>query len=197
MYNLIPGNRTPGMGWLESQRLELFDVERNNRWIPASLGFRSVSDFTIVIIQGLGSQDARLIKDDESVISTGFPRDERKELQDHITNSYLWVLGLYEIVRTISQHARDAGSPLNSYHVYIDNLKHQINRLRIPLAKLEASGRNPTDSPIAYPGINSTHGIAWNLGIDPTGQEIWISRRELSDMALSLFTRISSELQGV
>ncbi|MDK2377303.1 hypothetical protein [Serratia fonticola] len=191
MTGLFNGNRLPGAGWQVSASEGLFDFQRNALWVTASMGFRSIQDMTMVIIQGLGTQDARLIKDDEGVIKTGFPADPRKELGDHITNSYLWVLGLYEIVRTISQHAKNGSSPLHAYSADIDGLKHNINRLRVPLAKLEASSKNPTDSPIAYPGINMQHGISWSLGADASGQEIWISRRELSDQALGLFTKIS------
>lgn len=85
------------------------------------------------------------------------------DLSDHITSSYLWVLGVYELVRTLDQFAKKDDSPLNHMRDEIQTYKRKINRLRIPLAKMEAASSNPDDSPIAYPGVNRYLGLAWQL----------------------------------
>jgi hypothetical protein len=111
----------------------VFDPERHNLWVPASFGFISISEWTIAVTQGLGYQDARLIMDDYEVIDTGMLADPYTELGEHVTKSYHWVLGLYEIVRTISQHAKVSSSPLHTFSSDIDSLKHTINLTCSPL----------------------------------------------------------------
>jgi hypothetical protein len=63
----------------------------------------------------------------------------------------------------------------------VRELKHHIERLRIPLAKMESARKHPTDNPIAYPAISREFGIAWQIAAD-----VFISRRELSDKLLRL-----------
>lgn len=166
----------------------LFDVERNKRWVDCSHSIGVHHFWSVSTLQHLGSLDARLIKDDIEVAKTGYPKTPTFELGDHITASYLWVLGMYELVRTLDQFAKQEESPLNNVSAEINSYKRRINRLRIPLAKMEAAGSNRDDSPIAYPGVNQDHGMAWQLG-----EDTWITRRELSDEALALFEFIDSQ----
>lgn len=73
----------------------------------------------------------------------------------------------------------------------MNDLKHEIERLRIPLAKFEPARRFATDSPIAYPALMGRDlGVAWHLGPDT-----FVSRRELSDALLSLVEDIRSRVQ--
>lgn len=102
------------------------------------------------------------------------------QLNDRMTQSYLWVLGGYELIRSATQ--RMAGRPLESE---FRSVKNQFNRLRIPLAKFEAASRHPEDSPIAFPALNEHYGAAWQLGRDE-----FITRRELSDSLLALAERL-------
>lgn len=166
----------------------LFDVERNKRWVDCSHSIGVHNFWSVSTLQHLGALDARLINDDIEVSKTGFPKNPYNDLSDHVTTSYLWVLGMYELIRTLGEFAKTPDSPLNFVHGEINAYKKKINRLRIPLAKMQAANSNRDDSPIAYPGVNRDHGMAWQLG-----ENVWITRRELSDEALSLFELINSK----
>ncbi|WP_159870820.1 MULTISPECIES: hypothetical protein [unclassified Raoultella] len=178
--------RAPGQGMALSNAMGWFDVERHKRWIMASFGMMKFNQWAMITVQGLGALDARLIKDDEGVVSTGHPNNPFQDLGDHIFISQLWVMGTYELIRTMSQDARKDASQLRPFLCEINTLKNKINRLRIPLAKMEASERNHNDSPIATPGYNIKDGISWQLNYD-----FWITRKELSDETLTLLELIS------
>lgn len=167
----------------------LFDPDRNKRWVDCSHCLAPFSPWAVVTLQNLGALDARLILEDAELVKTGLPKTPTNDLSAHITDSYLWVLGMYELVRTVSQASKIASAPLHSMLEAINYYKKKINRLRVPLAKMEAAGSNKEDSPIAFPGLNLEHGITWQLG-----ENVWITRRELSDEALSLFTSISQSI---
>ncbi|WP_217548835.1 hypothetical protein [Pantoea sp. GbtcB22] len=179
--------KKPHNGRLRAYAAGLFDTDRNKRWVDCSHSIAALNFWSVPTLQYLGTLDSRLIPDDAEVVKTGFPKTPYNDLSDHITASYLWVLGMYELVRTLDQFARPADSPLHDVYQDINSYKRKINRLRIPLAKMEAAKSNPDDSPIAYPGLHQVHGMAWQLG-----DKDWITRRELSDEALQLFERIHS-----
>jgi hypothetical protein len=64
----------------------------------------------------------------------------------------------------------------------LTTLLRKFERLRMPLAKFEAAGRHKkTDLKIAYPALNSQHGIAWQVS-----ENTFISRGELADEFLAL-----------
>jgi hypothetical protein len=111
------------------------------------------------------------------------------EFSGRLTLSYLWVLGAYEIVRTLDQRTREAsaGTP-SPVAERITATKHLFERVRIPLAKFKAARRNPNDSPIAYPAVSPVHGIAWLVA-----DNSFISRRQLSDAFLALLSDLRAE----
>jgi hypothetical protein len=166
------------------------DDERFTKWIQASQGLNHIEEFMIVVLQGLGRLDCQLISQDERFGQ--LPEKERGTVQESIllsdrtTLSYLWVLGAYELVRALDERCHSDTSLLSdSLMQQIRSTKHQIERLRIPLAKMEPAKRHATDSPIAYPALSLERGIAWQLGSD-----IYISRRDLSDSLLQLVSDI-------
>jgi hypothetical protein len=110
-------------------------------------------------------------------------------LTDRLTLSYLWVLGAYEVVRTIDQWAKRHDSVWESeLRARITDTKQEIARIRVPLAKLEPSGRyRHSDSPVAYPTIDSKSGIAWHIAPD-----VVVSRRELADHILQLLSSLAA-----
>ena len=154
------------------------DQQRFIRWINASHCFAQLEPFFVVTLQNLGRLDSQLIAQDAEFIA--MTDEERRtvatsmQLNDRITLSYLWVLGGYELIRTVNQRLR--GLPLEQEARLV---KQQFNRLRIPLAKFEAAERSPNDSPIAFPALNADLGIAWQIG-----RTDFVSRRELSDSLL-------------
>ena len=163
---------------------------REEQWIRASHGLNRVEAFMIPVLQGLGRLDCHLIAQDERFARLS--ESERSTIQesilltDQFTLSYLWVLGAYEFVRTLNQRCHsDRNLFGDSITKRIRELKHQIERLRIPLAKMEPARRHPNDNPIAYPAISRDHGIAWQLTPDD-----FISRKELSEVLLLLVSDI-------
>ncbi len=139
-----------------------------------------------IVLQGLGRVDCRRIPEDKQFLQLS--QEERETIEqsismsDRFTYSYLWVLGAYELVRTLDQRCHADPALLgNNLTTRVRELKHSMERLRMPLAKMETANRYPSDDSIAWPSIHPNHGVAWRV---TTG--IFISRRQLSDDLLEL-----------
>ena len=168
------------------------DAERFKKWIQASMGLGNIEDFMIPNLQGLGRLDCQLISVDEKYLLLSEEKrlsiEESLLLTDRFTLSYLWVLGAYELVRSIDQKCRLDKTLLNQLLAnQVNDLKHHFERLRIPLAKLEPASRHPSDNPIAFPVIDPQDIVAWAIA-----PNVKISRRELSDRLLILTLDIAS-----
>lgn len=156
-------------------------LPRYHRWVNASHTAATYETFMVLGIQGLGRLDHDLYEQDGLLTKNPMALSSNSDLgalSYHITMSYLWVLGAYEIVRSIQQRNKDAG--LNDGK--LTALLRKFERLRMPLAKFEPANRHKnTDSKIAYPALNELHGIAWQVS-----EEVFISRGELANEFLSL-----------
>jgi hypothetical protein len=79
--------------------------ERNERWLKVSIGLLRFEEHMMPLVQQLGRLDARLIQADETWPDQFFQKapsyEDGSTLHEHITLSYLWVLGAYEFVRTL------------------------------------------------------------------------------------------------
>lgn len=169
------------------------DDKRFDRWVSASVavgGVEQYQSFMTGTVQGLGRLDCQLIDRDKAFFQ--LPERDREsipicmELTDRITLSYLWVLGAYEIVRTLDQRVGEKTfivSPMVASK--ITQVKFLFERVRVPLAKFESSRRNRSDSPIAFPTLHSIHGIAWAIA-----DGVVVSRRQLADALLSLLMEL-------
>lgn len=167
--------------------------ERLERWLKVSIGLMRFDPFLMSLVQSLGQMDADLCEKDvelkEKYRKGGNSEEDYEYIQGHLTHSYLWILGAYEVVRTLTQSIKENKSddPLEVFKRF-QTTKNRFARLRIPLAKLEASKfHSKTDYQIAYPGFAYNIGIAWKVSDD-----VVISRQELSDLFLETleFTRI-------
>lgn len=167
------------------------DNTRWNRWVQASRLFQRFDaggnptiPFLIPVAQGLGTLDARLVIYEATLVDDvlAHPTMELSmELTDHVNLSWLWVLGACEFVRNVKRLAGEL-SVEGSIGGRVRQVHDDFRRLRIPLAKMEpARGHQDTDSPIAFPGISPRDGVAWHLS-----QDVWISRRSLSDALLEI-----------
>jgi hypothetical protein len=160
------------------------DVPRFHRWVKASFATTRYERFMPVTVQGLGRLDKDLFKQDKKLLAgLDLYQDggDPGAISYHLTLSYLWVLGVYEVLRSINQSCRNSGNKDDQ----IDSVLRKYERLRIPLAKFEpAKKHKDTDSKIAYPSINPQVGIAWQLGDD-----FHVSRADLSDSFLELLER--------
>lgn len=146
--------------------------ERYEDWVRVSFRWIRDADSAEVIphhIQMLGIVDAQLrgIRKDDIYNADGSLKEDCYEilmLEHYQIKAHLWVLGAYELVRMISQRVRedDSLTTENSIKI-IHETKKQFERVRIPLAKLEASKRHKrTDFPIAYTGIGA-NGLGWQV----------------------------------
>ncbi|WP_105180524.1 MULTISPECIES: hypothetical protein [Pseudoalteromonas] len=170
--------------------LNSFDNERRVRWINVSHVASQYDPFMVITIQGLGDLDSKLVVEDRKIVDTEKSFDPTSSLSVHFTNSYLWVLGAYEIVRCLSQHSRNSSSFFYQFKKEIDELKMLFTRIRIPLAKFEPAGKfKLTDSDIAYPSLHHELGVSWQVA-----ENVHINRFELSDKLLILLEFIRGKL---
>ena len=168
------------------------EVDRNTRWIDGSIAASAVETFMMPIVQGLGQLDVALISEDARF--SGLQEREASSLHEsclltnRFTLSYLWVLGAYELVRALDQRCRAKPDTMPApFRDRLAALKRTVERLRIPLAKMEPARRHPTDSPIAYPALSRDFGVAWQIASDA-----YITRRELSDGLLNFLTDLKA-----
>ena len=113
---------------------------------------------------------------------------EWADVIDAIGLSYLWVLGAYEAIRTLDQRLRNMGPSAVHRHRATNALKHQFERLRVPLAKLEAANRHrATDYSFLRPGIDDGRGIAWEVSAG-----VVVSRSQLADQFLAVLEGIQN-----
>jgi len=170
-------------------------MDRLERWVKASFVFDGLKDVMMMshVIQGLGRLDCSLVDSDQSFLADFAHHEEWNEKQMlnemsvfnyRLTLSYLWVLGSYEVVRTICQRIKANNNEsiiiLVNVSEEFESLKKKFNRLRVPLAKMEAaSAHKNTDSAFAYPVLNLEQGIAWQVSAD-----VIITRSELSEQFL-------------
>jgi hypothetical protein len=162
--------------------------KRLQRWVRGSIQLEPLEPLTMITLQGLGHLDLTLIARDQRLASLmearpGIRTQER--LLQQITLSYLWVLGVYELVRTLHERSREDTNLLaQSIRGRLEEMKHALERLRIPLAKHQHARRYPADNPLAWPAFDPDRGVLWSVGQQS------ISRRELSDKLLDLLDGI-------
>jgi len=169
----------------------VIDQPRYAEWVRLSHRAAKFEKFMTPAIQGLGKMDAVLTAKDAAYLQ--LPQREREsfersiELTERFTESYLWVLGAYEIIRTMDQRVREsAGLVDQTGSQLIRDAKHKFERVRIPLAKFEAARRHSdTDSAVAFPALNPQHGIAWCVA-----DNVFVTRRELSECFMALLRAV-------
>jgi len=165
------------------------------QWIEAARAVETIEPWLIPVIQGLGRLDAHLIEAaDHFAGQTPAERQtlhESLRLTDRVTLAYLWVLGTYEVVRTLDQRIRAEPVKLAWCKAAdFNGVKKQLTRLRIPLAKFEAAkAHKATDRSIAYPALRDPTGVvAWNVGRDT-----FIERKDLSDIVLKALLILAAQ----
>jgi len=169
------------------------DQGRNQRWVLGSFALVRFEKFMVPLAQKLGRLDCQLLFEDARYIA--LPQEDREteseiiSFDDQLTMSYLWILGAYELVRSLEQRARGNPNVLASdIREQITKVKRLFTRLRIPLAKMEPAGAfHDTDYEIAYPALVREHGIGWFVA-----PNVCITRRELADELLGLLERLRS-----
>jgi hypothetical protein len=181
---------------------------RAERWVRSSFGLagadlwlaRNRAGITsnaqlVVLLQGLGRMDVELIDDAlvareninaQTTSPETLSQAQISQFDRHIYQSFLWVLAAYELIRTLDQICRKDPTVYGpALSKDINRFKQSIERIRIPLAKLETADRYPSDFPMAYPVWGTQKGVAWQ--VDPS---TIITRIDLSDELLSLVEKM-------
>jgi hypothetical protein len=140
---------------------------RNSRWFKVSTTALLMKPEVHGIVRMLGKIDVELhekdivycaLRSDIASISS----DQWENIHDSIALSHLWILGAYELVRTLSQSLDPATTLPQEVTDKCRQLKHEFERIRMPLAKLETPKyHHTTDYGVAYAGFNETHGLGW------------------------------------
>jgi hypothetical protein len=124
----------------------------------------------------LFTEDGSAIEDEDGVLLM-----ERAQILAH-----LWVLGTYEHIRMLTQRIQENPQLVaNSSALVVEETKRIFERIRIPLAKREASRRHSSsDYQVALPGVGS-RGIAWKIA-----DNVIVSQEELSDAFLRMLASL-------
>lgn len=176
------------------QYLFLSDDERKREWITYSHALAGVDRFFVITVQQIGMLDARLVFFDKKLLQNG-DQDKLTDiyLNEQLAQSYMWILGAYEVIRTLNENKRPGYNTYGNFQQRAMNLKHKFERIRIPLAKFEPSRKHKaTDSSVAYPTFSLDKGVAWQIS-----STTYITRRELSDEMLDLFKDIYNENNNI
>lgn len=136
-------------------------------------------------IQGLGVIDAVLYDVNKEIINNKLDHD--LTVFDFVNiQSYLWVLGVYELFRMADQRIKENPEVANeNASTQINKAKTEFSRIRVPLAKLEPSNKfKKSDYSVARLGANNEQ-----LGWEINENEI-IYYRHLSDLAIFTFDQL-------
>lgn len=159
------------------------------KWIKLSQNLGSFEDFLMVSVQGLGRLSLQLDEIDKKIVQDLINSEKTTikssiKLTNTFTLSYLWVLGAYEVIRTVWGLAKieyEKGVLDEKAFKKITETKKYFTKIRIPLAKMQPWRNKKGYSPIAYPILDTRRGIAWHIA-----QNEFISRKELAEVFLNL-----------
>lgn len=145
------------------------------------------------LAQGLGKMDADILRQEKVLPLIPSARDARghaHEEQILRSQATLWVLGMYEIVRLLDRRLNPQSGPILVPEA--KDLKRIIERVRVPLAKVERAARASAPEDI---GI----GVALRL---PTGECGWllgegtVTRVELANAVLEFRPNLENARRG-
>src|SRR4051812_12106619 len=112
---------------------------RFERWLKVSVGMARFEPHMMPLVQQLGRMDVELVAADADWVriirEEGPTIDHSDALARHIAQSYLWILGAYELVRTLVQRMKDlpTEAPENVVDAF-QGAKKRFARVRMPLA---------------------------------------------------------------
>lgn len=167
----------------------------NDRWRNTSWSLAGIFPPLLLVVQQLGRLDIQLRQIDISIEPYALNQQDPPnfDLTMHLTQSYLWVFGIYEIARAASQYS--ASNPdlfSKSDKPRITTLKHDIARLRIPLAKFEPANKHRnTDYAFPMPGMSKDQGTVWTVSDNTV-----VSRSQLANSFLDVYENIRHSQRG-
>lgn len=173
------------------------DIELYEKWVAHSFRWiRSNMDLGLPHhIQMLGIVDSELrgIRRQHIFDDQGRPIEDENGtlvLERYQIKAHLWVLGAYEVVRMISQRLWKDDSLAQEFSIEtVQEIKKLFERIRIPLAKLEASKRyKKTDYDVPSAGVGE-RGIGWQVSNDTI-----IYQEHLSEQLFFMFSKIARRI---
>lgn len=161
--------------------------KRKRLWINASLWLASNERPTIASsIQNLGYAERILLGLEAEIANLAsdqsIKRRRDRGLMECSAHSELWILGLYEVLRTLKETETPRFDPLRP-------LFHKLELLRMPIAKHEAKRVKGQGTVVHYPTHfwNSETGHSgWNVFDPATGDSLLLFRTPLADEFLTL-----------
>jgi hypothetical protein len=133
----------------------------------------SFSVYTPAHIQNLNV--LRKMMNDLSTRTNGDDALKVSNYQEYYAFFWFWVLGAYEILRTMDQHKETCFCATK--HIEIRRHKKALSRIRIPFAKQELEGENKNvhEHPTKFWGENSVCGVdvekGWAFSVK--GNSVW------------------------
>ena len=114
-------------------------------WVNTSWSLAGIFPPIMLVVQQLGELDIQLRGIDKIIEHYAEKQQDPPgiNINSHLAQSYLWVLGTYEIARTVAQHSES--NPIlfsKSDKTKVVELKHHFARLRVPLAKFEPANKH-------------------------------------------------------
>lgn len=173
--------------------LARFDSDLYGEWIKLS-GILEQFNFSMLSqFHGLCRIDSQILRSEENskLEKKPVPFWDHHELS---TISYLWILGVYEIVRTLTEKADPNRSDHTVFESVLPSLKKLRNKLelvRMPLAKFEIAKKADMqrfDLPFAYPAWHPDKGVSWQIGTSE-----FISRKDISDELMTVLIEINNK----
>ncbi|NWA10209.1 hypothetical protein [Pseudomonas gingeri] len=160
------------------------DDSRYQKWMMPLIYVQGFDMWFYEILNGLARMDAKLVAEDHWMTSfpEGASRGDSDREKDHYTHSYLWVLGAYELIRTIWQQLNEGKHP---HAKTFRKLVEDFEKVRMPLAKLESPRKFKGNLPIARVAIARPEGVCWILS-----NKLVVSRIELSDLLIEALNKV-------
>lgn len=145
------------------------NTPRHSRWLIAATAALLIKPEVHATVRMLGKIDAELhdkntefreLRSDIASVTA----NQWERIHDSAALSHLWILGAYEVVRTLNQSMSAATSFPKEVTARCRELKHTFERIRMPLAKFESPNRHhQTDYGVAYPALSETFGLGWKV----------------------------------
>lgn len=170
--------------------------ERLRKWITISNKFGDRADpFVWLEVQSLGHVDKHLIPLEEQAAEVFLRQAETTEIGEEpflptlvVSLGRLWVLGLYETLRTFRNLV---GGNDSHRFVAFKEFFSRLAEIRIPLAKHELRGQNGSFYPPTHICNPSNGMIGWTAINPKKNIRIDVFRRDLADS----FLKIASEMK--
>ena len=171
---------------------------RISEWVEGSIGLRFIDMLLIGNTQGLGLLDSELIQEFPGIKEDLKSEEDRLKKLRHITLSELWVMGAYELIRTIDEMASKRKEDLGVK--IITKIKETLTKfteIRVPLTKFQKSGQKELFSGLASKcEFDEKKGLGWKIifSYKKKFETKVFYRKDLADELLELLNLITEDL---